>query len=504
MMHGAEKSDPLIVAMKPVNKPGPTGAESVEPRGGAKGNTDECCTTRTQSRTRVLQGLGRVRERAKANKKERFTALLHHVDIDLLRRAYFWLQKRAAPGVDGVTWQEYGEDLESRLVDLHRRVHHGAYRAQPSRRQFIPKPDGRQRPLGIAAVEDKIVQRAVVEVLNAIYEVDFVGFSYGFRPGRGQHDALDALATGIVRLPVNWIIDADIRAFFDSVDHAWLMRFIEHRVADGRLLRLIRKWLKAGVLQDGELVPTEVGTPQGAVISPLLANIYLHYVYDLWVERWRRRTARGRVIVVRYADDTVVGFQHEADAIRFLAELRERLEAFALSLHPDKTRCIEFGRFAARDRRAKGLRRPETFNFLGFTHLCGRSRRDAFLLTRRSRRDKMRATVRAVRVALRRRINLSIPQQGEWLQRVVRGYYTYHGVPTNCGSLQIFRQYVIKAWLWTLRRRSQRHRMTWTRMLGVADRWIPPARVLHPWPERRFAANHPRWEPGARIVPAGI
>lgn len=504
MMNDAQKSDLLVVAMKPVNKPGPTGAESVEPRGGAKGNTDECCTTRTQSRTRVLQGLGRVRERAKANRKERFTALLHHVDVDLLRHAYFWLQKRAAPGVDGITWDGYGKDLESRLVDLHRRVHHGAYRAQPSRRQFIPKADGRQRPLGIAAVEDKIVQRAVVEVLNAIYEVDFVGFSYGFRPGRGQHDALDAVATGIVRTPVNWIIDADIRAFFDSVDHGWLMRFIEHRVADDRLLRLIRKWLKAGVLQDGELLPTETGTPQGAVISPLLANIYLHYVYDLWVDRWRHRTARGHVMVVRYADDTVVGFQHEADATRFLAELRERLEMFALSLHPDKTRCIEFGRFAARDRRAKGLRRPETFNFLGFTHLCGRSRRDAFLLMRRSRRDRMRAKVKAVRMALRRRINWSIPQQGEWLHRVVRGYYTYHGVPTNCGSLQIFRRYVIKAWLWTLRRRSQRHRMTWARMLGVATRWIPPARVLHPWPERRFAANYPRWEPGARIAPAGI
>ena len=498
MTHGTEKSDLLIVATKPANKPGPmTGAESVEPRGGTKGNTDERCTRRTQSRGSVLQGLARVRERARANKKERFTALLHHVDVDLLRRAYFWLKKRAAPGVDGVTWEEYGAELDARLVDLHRRVHDGAYRAQPSRRQFIPKADGRQRPLGVAAVEDKIVQRAVVEVLNAIYEVDFVGISYGFRPGRSQHDALDALATGIVRTPVNWIIDADIRAFFDSVDHAWLIRFLEHRIADTRLLRLIRKWLKAGVLQDGVLVPTEVGTPQGAVISPLLANIYLHYVYDLWVERWRRRDARGKVIVVRYADDTVVGFQYEADATRFLTELRTRLEAFKLSLHPDKTRCIEFGRFAVRDRRANGLPRPETFNFLGFTHICGRSRRDAFLLTRRSRRDRMRATVREVRLGLRRRINLTIPQQGDWLRRVVRGYYQYHGVPTNCGSLQIFRQYVIKAWLWTLRRRSQRHRMTWLRMTGVADRWLPRASVLHPWPERRFAANHPRWEPGA-------
>lgn len=497
MMNDPEKSDSPIVAVKPTNRPRRMGAESVEPRGGTKGNTDERCTTRTPSRTCVLQGLERVRERAKAHKKERFTALLHHVDVGLLTRAYFWLKKDAAPGIDGMTWAQYGEDLQGRLEDLHGRVHRGAYRAQPSRRQFIPKPDGRQRPLGIAALEDKIVQRAVVEVLNAIYEADFVGFSYGFRPKRGQHQALDALATGIIRTPVNWIIDADIRAFFDSVNHDWLMRFMELRVGDARLLRLIRKWLKAGVLQDGELLPTTMGTPQGAVISPLLANIYLHYVYDLWAKRWRDRTARGKVIVVRYADDTVVGFQYEADATRFMAELRERLEAFALSLHPEKTRCIEFGRFANRDRRRRGLRRPETFNFLGFTHICGRSRQGAFLLNRRSRRDKMRDKVRAVRDGLRRRINCTIPQQGEWLQRVVRGFNTYHGVPTNGGSLQVFRNSVVKAWLWALRRRSQRHRTTWNRMVGIADRWLPPARVIHPWPERRFAANHPRWEPGA-------
>jgi group II intron reverse transcriptase/maturase len=497
MMHDPQKSDSPIVAVKPPNNPGRTGAAAVEPRGGTKGITNENRTTRTPSRTRVLQGLERVRERAKAHRKERFTALLHHLNVDLLRCAYFWLKKTAAAGIDGITWEEYGKNLEDRLNELHGRVHRGAYRAQPSRRQFIPKADGKQRPLGIAAIEDKIVQRAVVEVLNAIYEVDFKGFSYGFRPKRGQHQALDALATVIIRTPVNWIIDADIRAFFDSVNHDWLMRFIEHRVGDVRLLRLIRKWLAAGVMQDGELLPTTTGTPQGAVISPLLANIYLHYVYDLWAERWRQRTARGRVTLVRYADDTVVGFQHLADATRFLAELRERLAVFSLSLHPEKTRCIEFGRYAIRDRGLRGLRRPETFNFLGFTHICGRSRQGAFLLTRRSRRDRLRAKVRAVRDGLRRRINCTIPQQGQWLQRVVRGFNQYHGVPTNCGSLQVFRQSVIKAWLWTLRRRSQRQRTTWTRMVGIADRWLPPARVLHPWPERRFAANHPRWEPGA-------
>ena len=294
--------------------------------------------------------------------------------VDLLRWSFHQLKRRAAAGIDGVTWDQYEADLESNLADLHGRVQRGAYRAKPSRRQYIPKPDGRQRPLGIAALEDKIVQRAVVEMLNAIYETDFLGFSYGFRPGRSQHQALDALAIAIYRKKVNWILDADIRAFFDSISQEWLIRFLEHRIADRRLLRLIGKWLKAGVLEDGRLLTVERGTPQGAVISPLLANIYLHYVYDLWVHHWRRRLAQGEVIVVRYADDIVVGFQYRADAERFLDELRQRLEEFGLELHPEKTRIIEFGRFAHANRQARGLGKPETFAFLGFTHICGRTR----------------------------------------------------------------------------------------------------------------------------------
>lgn len=390
MMYEQEKSDSLIVAMKSVNKPVQAGAESMEPRGEAEGNTGENRMRRTPSRGSVFQGLVRVRQAAKKRKKERFTALLHHVTIELLRTAYFWLKRNAAPGVDGVTWGDYEQHLEANIMDLHARVHRGAYRALPSRRKYIPKPDGRQRPLGIAALEDKIIQRACVEVLNAIYEEDFLGFSYGFRPCRGQHDALDALAVGITRTKVNWILDADIARFFDTVSHEWLLRFVEHRIGDSRMMRLIRKWLKAGVMEDGEVTATEVGTPQGAVVSPLLANVYLHYVFDLWAERWRRHHARGNVILVRYADDIVAGFEHEADAKRFLADMQHRMEQFALSLHPDKTRLIEFGRFAAEDRAARGLGKPETFNFLGFTHICGRSKQGKFLLSRKTRRDRMR------------------------------------------------------------------------------------------------------------------
>src|ERR1700675_2299088 len=412
-MHGREKSDSAILAMKPANKAGQPAAEWVERRVEAKGNTAEPRTRRTPSRESVFEGLDRVRQAAKARKKERFTALLHHVSVDLLKDAYSWLKRNAAPGVDGVTWQEYAQDLEDNVVELHARVHRGAYRALPSRRKCIAKPDGRQRPLGIAALEDKIVQRALVEVLNAIYEEDFLGFSYGYRPERSQHDALDALATAITRMKVNWILDADVRSFFDSVSHDWLVRFVEHRVGDPRVIRLIRKWLKAGVMEDGAITPTEAGTPQGAVASPLLANVYLHYVFDLWAERWRQHHAHGNVIFVRYADDIVCGFEHEADAQRFCAELQQRMEKFALSLHPDKTRLIEFGRFAAEHRARRGFGKPETFNFLGFTHICGRSRRGLFQLKRKSRRDRMRAKLRAIKEELRRRMHEPIPQQGQ-------------------------------------------------------------------------------------------
>lgn len=449
-------------------------------------------------------GLGRVRRRAKEERGAKFTSLLHHVDVELLRAAYGWLEKQAAAGVDGVTWEDYGAGLEQRLVDLKDRIHRGAYRALPSRRVYIPKPDGRQRPLGIAALEDKIVQRAVAEVLSAIWEEDFLGFSYGFRPGRGQHDALDALAVGITERHVNYILDADIAGFFDTVSHDWLIRFVEHRVGDRRVVRLIRKWLKAGVMEGGEVKPGRVGTPQGAVISPLLANIYLHYAFDLWAQQWRQRHAQGDVILVRYADDIVAGFEHRAEAERFLAAMRERMAGFGLTLHQQKTRLIEFGRQAAANRRARGLGKPETFDFLGFTHICGRSRRGSFQLKRKSRSDRMRATVRAVKEALRRRMHEPIEEQGRWLGQVVRGFFAYHAIPTNSAALYAFRYHITDVWRRTLRWRSQKDATTWARMTVLQDLWLPKPRITHPWPNQRFAVRHPRWEPGAGMPLAGI
>ena len=383
-MNGREKSDPAIVATKPTNGAGQPAEEPVEPRAGAEGNADQQSTHRTQIRARVTQALDRVRQAARQRKKARFTALLHHVNPDTLRLAFYALKRKAAPGVDGVTWGDYEAELEPRLADLHGRIHRGAYRPQPSRRVYIPKADGRQRPLAIAALEDKIVQGAVVMVLNAIYEEDFLGFSYGFRPGRGPHDALDALTVGITRRKVNFILDADIRSFFDTVSQDWLIRFVEHRVGDKRIIRLIRKWLRAGVLEDGAVTVGDRGTGQGSVISPLLANIYLHYVLDLWAERWRRQEAAGDMIIVRYADDVVAGFEREADASRFLEAMRARFAAFSLSLHPDKTRLIEFGRHAAAQRAQRGQSKPETFAFLGFTFISGKSRTGKFLIHRKS------------------------------------------------------------------------------------------------------------------------
>src|ERR671927_23418 len=396
MMHGREKSDPAIVAAKPLNNAGPLAAEGVERRARAEGNTVQGSTCRTLSQESVSQGLDRVRQAARHKEKERFTALLHHLTPDLLRTAFFALKRDAAPGVDELMWQDYEADLEHRIEDLHARVHRGGYRALPARRGFIPKADGQQRPLAIAALEDKLVQRAVGMVLNAIYEADFLGFSYGFRPGRGPHDALDALCVGITSTKVNYILDADIRCFFDTVSHDWLVRFLKYRIGDPRLLRLIQKWLKAGILEDGVVSVSDTGTGQGSVISPLLANVYLHYVFDLWAARWRRREAKGAMILVRYADDIVVGFEHEAEAQRFREALGRRLEAFGLRLHPDKTRLIEFGRHAAANRARRGLGKPETFSFLGFTFICGRSRRGAFQLQRKSRGDRMRAKLKAV------------------------------------------------------------------------------------------------------------
>lgn len=503
-MHGHEKSDPFVVAVKAANKGRQLPAEPVEPRGGAEGNAIERGMRWTPSRGSMSHGLDRVRQAAKDQKEERFTALLHHIDVELLGLAYGWLRREASAGVDGVTWAAYGEGLEDRRTDLHGRIHRGAYRAQPSRRVHIPKPDGRARPLGIAALEDKIVQRALVEVLNAIWEPDFLGFSYGFRPGRGQHDGLDALAVGIGRRKVNWILDADIAGFFDAVSHDWLIRFVEHRVGDRRVIRLIRKWLKAGVAEDGQVTAGTVGTPQGAVISPLLANIYLHYVFDLWAERWRRQHADGDVIMVRYADDIVVGFEHQADAERFREDMRARLADFALTLHPGKTRLIEFGRHAAKDRRARGLGKPATFDFLGFTHISGHSRRGDLQLKRKSRSDRMRAKLQVVKEMLRRRMHATIDEQGAWLRRVVMGFNAYHAVPTNAAALWDFRFNVTNIWRRTLNWRGQKGTVTWKRMAVLQDRWLPKPRITHPWPSMRFAVKHPRWEPGAGIPPAGI
>jgi group II intron reverse transcriptase/maturase len=449
--------------------------------------------SRTQSRLDAWIALQRVREVARRNRRARFTALLHHVTADLLRESFYALKRHAAPGVDGLTWEQYEADLDDRIPDLHRRVHLGTYRAQPSRRTFIPKADGRMRPLGIAALEDRIVQQAVVSVLNQIYEVDFLGFSYGFRPGRGAHDALDALWVGLMGKKVNWVLDADIRGFFDAIDHGWLVKFLEHRIADRRILRLIQKWLRAGVSEDGQWSKTEVGTPQGAVASPLLANVFLHYAFDLWVKQWRTKSATGDMIVVRYADDFVVGFQHRRDAERFLQELGGRMEKFGLALHPEKTRLIEFGRFAAENRPKRGGGKPATFTFLGFTHICGRKRSSGgFVVKRKTASKRLRAKLGEVKEALTRRRHEPIPELGAWLRSVVRGYFNYHGVPGNTDSLESFRTATVRNWLKALRRRSQRSRMTWERFARLVDRWIPKAQVLHPYPSERFYAKHPR------------
>jgi len=483
-MHERGKSDSPVVPAKPPNKT--SVAEVVEERGLAKGNTASATRPGHRAGQGAPNGLDRVRHVARRDKEARFTALLHHVDLDRLRAAYRAIRPAAAPGVDGVTWEAYGQDLEANLQDLHRRLHAGSYQAKPSRRSYIPKADGRLRPLGIATLEDKILQRAVVEVLNAIYEVDFRGFSYGFRPGRNPHHALDALAAGVVRKNVNWVLDADIRDFFTKLDQGWLGKFLEHRIADQRVLRLIRKWLNAGVIENGEWSRTEEGTPQGASASPLLANVYLHYVFDLWAHWWRRRNAHGDVIIVRWADDFIVGFEHQEDALRFLADLRERFAKFGLELHPDKTRLIEFGRHAARRRRARGLGRPETFDFLGFTHLCGTSKKGRFWLRRITITKRMRAKLREVNDQLKRRRHQPIPEQGQWLASVVRGHRAYYAVPGNTDAVAAFRTQTTRHWYKALRRRSQRTRLNWERMNRIANRWLPPARVMHPFPEMRF------------------
>jgi len=479
--------------MNQPNKEGQPSAEVGEGRAQTEENIVQSHMSPTQSGKHMSQGLNGVRQAAKERKQERFTALLHHLSLSLLRDSFYALKRQASPGIDGVTWQEYETGLEGRIRDLHSRVHRGAYRARPSRRVYIPKADGRQRPLGIAALEDKIVQQAVVTILNQIYEVDFRGFSYGFRPGRGPHQALDALTVGIQRKRVNWVLDADIRGFFDNMSHEWTMKFIEHRVADRRILRLIQKWLKAGVSEDGHWSETNVGTPQGAVVSPLLANVYLHYVFDLWVEVWRKKVARGDVIVVRYADDLVVGFQHRADAERFLQEFRERLVRFGLELHPDKTRLIEFGRFAVRDRKRRGEGKPETFTFLGFTHFCGQlTSSGSFNVWRVTAKKRMVAKISVIKAELQHRKHHRTSEVGAWLRKVMLGYYQYHAVPGNSSQLRLFRRRVCRLWRSVLVRRSQRAQVRWDRLSPLLDRWIPEPRILHPYPDKRFDATHPR------------
>lgn len=485
MMDDRGKSHSSIVPEKSSNKASRP-AEGMEERELAKGKTREQTTLRTQSRDCVQNALERIREAAK-DKKQRFTALFHHVySLEQLMKSYFDLKRDAAPGIDGETWRCYGERLEEHLRDLSERLKRGVYRVRPVKRVYIPKADGRTRPIGLPVLEDKIVQRAIVEVMNAIYEGDFLGFSYGFRPGRNAHQALDMLSVGLITRKVNWVLDADIRGFFDTLDHGWLVKCIERRIGDRRIVRLIQKWLKAGVLEEGKWTRSEMGTVQGGSISPLLANIYLYYVFDQWVHRWRKRQAKGDVIVIRYADDFIVGFQYRKEAEYFLADLRGRLGRFGLELHPDKTRVLEFGRFAKEDLSRRNEGKPETFNFLGFTHICELTRKGKFTVLRKTIRTRRQAKLREVHQELKRRMHDSIPEQGAYLRSVVGGHIRYYGVPLNGPSISGFRKEVCRLWWKVLKRRSHKHRLPWERMQRLVDRWLPPARVCHPYPLARF------------------
>ena len=495
MMNGLKKSDEAVRPVKAVNKGARASAELPEERASTKGNPGRQSTHRTQRRASVPQAADRIREAAERNPKERLTALFHHITPDALRTAYFGLKKEASAGVDGVTWAAYGEGLDEHLPDLHSRLHRGgAYRAPPVRRVEIPKPDGGTRPLGIAALEDKIVQKAVVDViLTPIYEVEFLGFSYGFRPGRGAHDALDALAFGIKRRKVSWIVDADIRAYFDTIPRDWLITFLEHRIGDRRVIRLIRKWLNAGVMTEGSWSDTGVGSPQGAIVSPCLANVFLHYVLDLWFHKaWRPKVPDGQAIIVRYADDIVVGFQYKRDAEQYLRDVRERLDRFGLSLHPDKTRLVEFGRFAMANRRDRGAGRPETFDFLGFTHFCTKTRRGNFRLGRKPVAKRVARTLARIEEVLRKRWHHDIWEVGAWLGRVCQGWFNYYAVPGSGWWLRTFRRRLQRLWMRSLRRRSQRHRFSWKRLERMAEILWPRATIRHPWPDQRFAVKHPR------------
>ena len=420
-----------------------------------------------------------------------FTSLLHHVDEAALMRAFRSMNRNATAGVDGVTWKQYEEGVEEKLRDLCGRIHRGSYRPQPSRRTYIPKEDGTKRALGIAALEDKIVQAAVAAVLSTIYEVDFLGFSYGFRPGRGQHDALDALSVAIQTKKVNYILDADIRGYFDTIDHAMLLQLVQERVGDPRVLRLIERWLQAGVVDEGRWKVTEAGTPQGATISPLLANVYLHHVLDRWAHAWRQTECRGEMILVRYADDFIVGFQYEQDAEAFQAALQARLQSFRLELHPDKTRLIEFGRYAVERREHRGEGKPATFNFLGFTHICAHGPR-GFWVKRIPMRQRVRSALRKLKSALRRAMHQPVNRVGAWLKKVLLGYFTYYAVPGGLWPLKSMRRALGLIWYKMLRRRSQNRTLYWDRMRPIVDKWLPLPRLMHPLPSVRFAVKHPR------------
>ena len=490
-MYDCGKSDSSIVPKKSANKgvDASTLTEPMEGRELAKGNTREQNSLRTQCRESLQSELGRIRQVATNDKNAKFTALWHHVyNIDRLRERYYGLKRNSAKGVDGETWQHYGENLETNLQDLSGRLKRGAYHAKPVRRVYIPKPDGRQRPIGVPVLEDKIVQSATAEVLQAIYETDFKGFSYGFRPGRSQHNALDALFVGLMG-KVSWVLDADLRSFFDTIDHGWLLKFVEHRIADKRVLRHIKKWLNAGILEDGQIRQADYGTPQGGSISPLLANIYLHYSQDVWASIWRKRRARGEMLIVRFADDSVFGFQYKSDALLFQGEMRKRLSRFHLELNAEKTRLIEFGRFAAATRAGRGDGKPETFDFLGFTHICGTKRNGKFTVLRQTKRKRMQSKLKEIKIELRRRLHAPINEVGQWLQSVLLGHYRYYGVPCNYVSLAVFRTQVFKLWKRSLERRSQKGKCTWDRMDRLRARWLPPPRITHPYPEQRLSVT---------------
>ena len=436
----------------------------------------------TQSWTPLHVNLVRVNDAAKRSRQTQFTALLHHVDVDALARAFERLRRKAAPGVDGMKVTAYEAQLEDNLRALHARLHGGLYWPLPARRTYIPKADGGKRPLGVLALEDKIVQGAVAEVLNAVYEADFCDCSFGFRPMRSPHDALRMVHAAIMTERVNWIVEADIRNFFGQVDHGWLIRMLELRIADPRILRLIRQWLRAGVLEDGVYTETVEGTPQGAGISPLLANVYLHYALDLWARQWEGRHATGRMRLVRFADDYLLTFERREDAERMLAALPDRLAKFGLCLHEGKTRLVRFGRYAATDRAKRGEGRPETFDFLGFTHYCGTTRKGRFMVMRKTQRTRMIRKLKELRREMKLRRHASLLAQRKWLAAVLRGHYGYFGITGNGRSIACFHIQIVKWWRWVLRRRGQRPKLPWERFNAILERFtLPRPRIVHNW-----------------------